>query len=190
MTLQEALKLSNFIKRESWSSGALYFNESNNVFTNTMEHVHNFSNEEILATDWVNIGEYNKKSDKILAAELVINLLKTLTEEINKSNNKIMEAVEAKDIVVTNSLISIQSELFEINKKLQSLTEPKWFIPHGTPLPPYGPIVTFTSDSNPYPIGTTLMQVGDQIKTGDATAPIATVTDVSWYKRGESNGKE
>lgn len=157
------------------------------------------SNEDVLANDWEIQSEM--KTDKILAAELVINLLKTLTEEINKSNNKIMEAVEAKDIVVTNSLISIQSELFEINKQLKTLTSPQWIISPGQPVYPsidpgiyphpwYGnpPVVTCTSDFT-LPNGSSI-QLGDQIKTGDPTQPIATVTDVSWYKRGESNGKE
>jgi len=196
MTLQEALERSKKIKLED------PFNQL--TLTNYDGFLYNGDNRHELTVGQLNDDRWNpineeNKPDKILAAELVINLLKTLTEEINKSNNKIMEAVEAKDIVVTNSLISIQSELFEINKQLKTLTSPQWIISPGQPVYPsidphiqpwYGnpPVVTCTSDFT-LPNGSSI-QLGDQIKTGDPTQPIATVTDVSWYKRGESNGKE
>lgn len=196
MTLQEALKTKQKIKRDSWTSKELYLYLDNNSYLCTKEYhmslddsFYIFTVEDLLADDWSLVTKQEEnKPDKILAAELVINLLKTLTEEINKSNNKIMEAVEAKDIVVTNSLISIQSELFEINKQLKTLTSPQWFVP---PVQPLYPTVTYALDATQFPIGANPMNigVGDQIKTGDPSAPIATVTDVSWYKRGESNGE-
>lgn len=183
MTLKEALKLNTSIFRSKWDYTIQLLDDGS--FLNLRDNKpHYMSMIDIAANDWVPIEQ---KTDKILAAELVINLLKTLTEEINKSNNKIMEAVEAKDIVVTNSLISIQSELFEINKQLKTLTSQQWVVPPGLPVYPYygsPPVVTFTSDGTQFPPGSVQMQVGDPVQ------PIATVTDVSWYKRGESNGKE
>lgn len=128
MNLVEALKKSLHLHRKDWDftishRDGKFFNERTQL-----QYV--LTPNDCLENDWVAVTKQEAKEDKVLAAELLIKLMKELTEEISKSNKAVMDKLE------------------EINSKIpQQYTISPFTIPY-TPNPPFYPTVTYIDSSN------------------------------------------
>jgi len=144
------------------SSGKKFKRSSEPMFLTLDERTNlvGLPTDDLTASDWVT---EEAKTDKILAAELVIRLLENLTNEISKHNKEIRE------------------EIKDLKEKVESsLTRATWLVNPGTlnPNPPWS--ITYSESSAE---GNILDLPPLTMKTGDPTSPYGIVT--SWSKTNE-----